>query len=417
MSGGALDYLDENARREYWAALALRCTKGLGATALARLLRRFGSAYAAIGQKELWGAEGVSISSVEYFQKQEWRGAARPEWEAARRLEGQILLWTDTRYPALLREIPDAPALLYAHGDLSLLAGPCVAVVGSRKSSQAALDFAGRASAELSSAGVTVVSGLALGVDAVVHHEALRRTGSTIAVLAGGLDVPYPAMNIALYRRILQEGLVLSEVPPGTRPQRYMFPVRNRIMSGISLAVLMVEAVHERSGSLLTAHLAAEQGREVCVPSPEAFAGPYLEGTKALLMEGASPVSNAEELLVNILPQLKAGLKKVSATGRAPVRKEAQKSAAARSKKTSQVPREAAKPQKTPPAAEKPCSPDEETLLELLAASAVGPEDLLYAAQERDPSWTPARVTSALMMLEVSRRIRRTADARYEVCP
>lgn len=426
MSAGALERLDENARREYWAALALRCTRGLGASLAARLLRRFGTAYDAVCRKELWSEEGVPASALAFFQKQEWREAARPEWEAAHRLDAHVILWTDPRYPALLREIADAPVLLYAAGDLSLLAGPCVAVVGSRNCSRAALDFAGRVSAELASAGVTVVSGLAMGVDTAAHREALGRTGSTVAVLAGGIDVPYPAANIGLYRRILQEGLVLSEFPPGTKPRRYSFPVRNRVMSGLSLAVLVAEATETNSGSLLTAHLAAEQGREVCVPSPELFSGRYPEGSKSLLLEGASPVAGAEDLMAGILPQLKAALKQRESgnaerriqTEQAPKPAVLSRTAKPRTAAVRRGAAKRAKPQEQISSPVKaPCSPDEQTLLELLASSASGPEDLLCAAQERDPSWTPARVTAALMMLEVARRIRRTADSRYEVCP
>ncbi len=401
---GALDFLDDDARREYWAALALRRTRGIGPAALACLLRRFGSAWAAVRRKEFWGDE----SAAESFQREEWRQAALPEWESARRLEGRILLWTDPRYPALLRETADAPALLYARGDLSLLSGPCVAVVGSRQCSQAGLNFAARLSAELSAAGVTLVSGLALGVDAAVHREALRHSASTIAVLASGLDVPYPAANSALYRRIAQEGLLLSEVPPGTRPLRYMFPARNRIMSGISLAVLVTEAARIRSGSLLTARLAAEQGREVCVPAPDRFGGPYPEGTKALLLQGATPIGDAAELLVAIAPQIKPAPRRLSAA-----KPEGGSLSPAREKAGKGAPRKL--PHRVDDAS--PRSPDEKTILEILTSSVLDPEGLLCAALDRDPSWTPARVTSALMMLEVNRRIRRTADARYEVCP
>ncbi len=435
MSSGALDTLDGAERREYWAALALRCTKGLSRAMAVRLLRCFGSAYSAVDHVKSWPEAGISPAAAETFLRQEWRREARPEWDAARHLDAQIVLWTDPRYPDLLRRIDDAPILLYAGGDLSLLAGPCVAVVGARACSRAALDFAGRVAAELSAAGVTVVSGLALGVDAAAHSHALGRVGRTIAVLAGGIDVPYPAAHAALYRRIMQQGLAVSEFPPGSRPRRHTFPVRNRVMSGLSLAVLVAEASGVRSGSILTAHIALEQGREVCVPSPEAFPGNYAEGTRSLLMEGATPVANAEEIILAVRPHLKAALARTQG-GSAPdvrVQKEMPSNGAA------SCPAEAAQPARerggpaalgggsanpgrkaaapsVPSGKEFSCSPDESLLLELLSASVLGPDDILCAAQERDASWTAARVSSTLMMLEVRRRIRRTADARYEVC-
>ena len=428
MSSSALDALDDRGRKEYWASLALRCTKGVSRSMAVRLLRRFGSAYEAVIHARSWSEAGVPPSAVDFFLRQEWRQAARPEWDAARGLDARIVLWTDPFYPSLLRETDDAPALLYACGDLSLLDGPCVALVGSRACSRAALNFAGRVAAELSASGVTVVSGLALGVDAEAHYEALGRPGGTIAVLAGGVDVPYPSSHTSLYRRIRQEGLVISEFPPGVHPQRYMFPVRNRIMSGLSLAVLVAEASSPRSGSILTAHMAAEQGREVCVPSPDAFSGPYPEGTRSLLMEGATPVTSAEEIMLCIMPHLEAALTRRRQKSVTEIRtrgEHAENIPAVRQERCGKVaavsgaapasPKSSAATRATPPEENVSCSPDERLLLELLSASVLGADELLCAAQEHDSSWTSARVSSALMMLEVSRRIRRTSDGRYEV--
>jgi len=409
----ALDTLDDSRRREYWAALALRCTEGLGSRSICTLLKFFGSAWEAVQNPSLWEEAGIDKSKARTFSTEQWRKAARPEWDAAKKLQGHILLWTDTFYPRCLRELDDAPALLYAVGDLSLLSSPCVAVVGSRKCSQAALDLTSRVAEELTAAGITVVSGLALGIDARAHRAALKGPGRTIAVLATGVDVPYPAQHTELYRKIAAQGLILGELPPGTKPSPWTFPVRNRIVSGLSLGVLMVEAESEKSGSLITARLAAEQGRSVYVPAPDAIRAPYKEGTKSLLNSGAFPIWRASDLMADLFPHLKSSLvpeeKTVCPSAKPPKNEKPEK---AHSKPDSLSSDSSPAPRQAMPA----LSADEEALLSLLGSGPLSPDDLLLAAQERDAAWAAPRLMAALMMLEVKKQIRRLSDSRYEVC-
>lgn len=402
----ALDALDEADRKEYWAALALRWTKDLDSLDTARLLRHFGSAYCAIQNVDLWPQAGVSRQKAAHLRDDSWREKARPEWDAAKTLKGHIVLWTDRHYPPQLKEVDAAPALLYAIGDLSLLCAPCVAIVGSRKCSQAALDFADLAAEELSKAGVTVVSGLAFGIDGRAQRSALRGSGRTLAVMACGVDVPYPAHHTELYAKIAASGLIVSEFPPGTRAHKRFFPVRNRIISGLSLGVLVAEAQNEKSGSLITARLAADQGRSVYVPSPEALPGIYAEGTKTLLMDGAFPIYRANDLLADLFPLLSRTL-------------ESMPEPACRAEKQDPSPADTS-PENAPcPAPQSPASPalndDETMLLSLLRPAPLCPDDLLLAAQEEDECWTAPRMLASLMMLEVKGLVRRLTDSRYEV--
>ena len=396
----ALEALDEDGRREYWASLALRSTRDLSSLDAAKLLRHFGSAYAAIQDIVHWPDAEVSLKKADHFLDNSWREKARPEWESAKKLKGRIILWNNDAYPPQLKEVDTAPALLYAVGDLSLLKAPCVAIVGSRKCSQAAMDFAALAAEDLSQAGVTVVSGLAFGIDGRAQRSALRGSGRTIAVMAGGVDVPYPAHHTELYSKVAEAGLIISEYAPGTKPHTAYFPARNRIISGLSLGVLVVEALDENSGSLITARFAAEQGRNVYVPSPNALHGNYAEGTKKLLMDGAFPIYRADDLLADILPHLRQILDTPET-----VTPPAQPSPAKQ-----EMPASPPVPATPTPSA----NADEATLLELLQASPLCPDDILLAAQEKEGSWTAPRMLSTLMMLEVKGLVRRLADSRYE---
>ena len=230
--------------------------------------------------------------------------------------------------------------------------------------------------------------------------------------MAGGVDVPYPAHHTELYSKVADSGLILSEFGPGTKPHRAYFPMRNRIVSGLSLGVLVVEALEEKSGSLITARLAAEQGRNVYVPSPDALHGLYAEGTKKLLMDGAFPIYRADDLLADILPHLKQALS-------SPVKKVAKEAPkAAPIPPAAPVKQEKAPSEPSAPAVSHPSvNEDEATLLSLLHASPLCPDDILLAAQEKDGSWTAPRMLSTLMMLEVKGLVRRLADSRYEVRP
>lgn len=206
-----------------------------------------------------------------------------------------LLTLHDADYPEALRQLPDPPLMLYLHGRRTLLSSPMVAVVGSRNASTQ-----GRANAEgfaeaLSRAGLCVVSGMALGIDTAAHEGALRGAGSTIAVIGTGADRVYPARNRALAHRIAQEGCIVSEYPLGTPPAAGNFPRRNRIISGLAAGVLVVEAAAQ-SGSLITAQMAAEQGREVFA-LPGSIHSALSKGCHQLIREGAQLVETVDEVL------------------------------------------------------------------------------------------------------------------------
>ncbi|WP_295637848.1 DNA-processing protein DprA [uncultured Mailhella sp.] len=468
-SGTGLAALDDDGRREYWAALALRHTAGLGARGAHLLVSHFDSAYDAVMNVPRWPEAGVPAQKAEGYLNNAWRLRARPEWEASRTLQASIILWTDKRYPSLLKELPDAPVLLYAVGDTALLGAPCVAVVGSRNSSPAALDFTAVVAEELSLAGVTVVSGLAFGVDGCAHKAALSGPGRSIAVLPGGVDKAFPAGHRELYGRMAERGLLVSEMPPGWVPGPGAFPVRNRIISGLSLGVLVTEAVHARSGSLITAHLAAEQGRNVYVPSPNALRSPCPEGSKKLLLEGARPIFRADDILADLLPHLRSAAGRPFPAPRASskaqaafsetqpeppleqcpdAREQMRENALSRHAQPSPSPAvttagelsageapvsapsiretgadsrasvdasDTQKEKKRPPASSlPPLTEEEETILALLKNGPLTQDELLYAAQKESPSWTSASVSAVLMILEVKRLARRLTDTRYE---
>ena len=201
----------------------------------------------------------------------------------------------DDEYPPLLRELPDPPLALHYAGDLSLLTRHSIAIVGSRRASPYAVNAAAHLTRDLVSCGLTIVSGLARGVDSAAHHAALEAGGKTVAVLGTGIDVIYPRSNRRLFQRIAEHGLIVTEFPPGSPPKREHFPVRNRIISGLSLGTVIVEATRQ-SGSLITARMAAEQNREVfAVPGSIFSAGS--EGTHRLVQYGAKLVHDANDVL------------------------------------------------------------------------------------------------------------------------
>jgi DNA processing protein len=206
----------------------------------------------------------------------------------------------DEAYPSLLRETPDPPFLLFAVGRIERLRLPAVAVVGSREASRYGRDVAWRLARELSSAGVTVVSGFARGVDAAAHEAALEGPGGTIAVAGCGLDVDYPREHSQLKDRMAAQHLLLSEYPPATEPRPQNFPIRNRIIAGLSSGVVVVEA-SRRSGSLITARLAADFGRDVFAVPGSIFSDTS-SGTHELLRDGAILCRGAEDVLAELVP-------------------------------------------------------------------------------------------------------------------
>jgi DNA processing protein len=225
-----------------------------------------------------------------------------PELAAAERAGAAILTPFEGPYPRLLREIPDPPLALYARGNLDRLDLPSVAIVGARAATAYGRSVAARLAADLSAAGVCVVSGMARGIDAAAHTAALSGPGGTIAVLGCGVDVVYPSENRTLWSRIEPNGVLLTEYAPGERPRSEYFPVRNRIIAGMSAGAVVVEAA-QRSGSLITARFAADFGRDVfAVPGSILSAGS--RGCHALLRDGAILCGGAEDILSELFPAI-----------------------------------------------------------------------------------------------------------------
>ncbi len=213
-----------------------------------------------------------------------------------------ILTWDDPCYPALLREIRGAPPLLFVRGDVECLNLPQIAIVGSRQSTRAGKQIAQDFAAHFSRHGLITTSGLALGIDSAAHEGALDGGHKTIAVLAHGLDAVYPPRNRALAQRVVESGALVSEFPVGVQPRPEFFPRRNRIISGLSVGVLVVEAAL-KSGSLITAHEAIDQGREVFA-IPGSIHNPLAKGCHALIRNGARLVETAEQVVEELRPLL-----------------------------------------------------------------------------------------------------------------
>lgn len=276
----------------------IRLTRtGLSPQKQRELLEVFGSPEAVFAASDsailrLHGFSELHLSKIRQAQKD-----AQPErdlWKLER-MGGWVLTIFDERYPPLLRRLPDAPLCLYVAGTVEEPDERAVAVVGTRRPSDYGRRVAYRIASELAAAGFTVVSGLAEGIDTAAHKGALDSGGRTFAFLGCGLDVIYPRSNKELARRITESGALLTEFPLGTKPQGWHFPQRNRLISGVSLAVIVVEAPIN-SGALITADWAAEQGREVfVVPGP--VDQPSFEGNHRLLREGARVFTSVADML------------------------------------------------------------------------------------------------------------------------
>ena len=407
--------LDGGQRKEYWAALALRHCRGLGARSCFRLARAYGSAHAAVRRCGEWESIGLRPQLGATLRSDAWRAPAREEWDAAARLNPGILLWTDPRYPPLLRTLPDAPLFLYCEGDASLLRSPCFAIVGARRAGDQGRAIAAHMARALAAGGIAVVSGMAQGIDAAVHDSALRHVGRSIGVLGTGVDVAYPASNRGLFDRMRRDGLLLSEFAPGSRPRPNNFPVRNRIISGLSLGVLVVEAA-ARSGSLITARLALEQNRDVYAV-PGAPLDSHAAGTHNLIRQGAHAVFDAEDILRDLAPRLREH-------GFSPLRPQAAEEARRAPSPAPSVP-EANAADGLPPATPDTLPEDIRRALPGIAGGASGEgarileilrrhgplqaDDLATAAALESAALSPA-----LISLELLGQVRRLPGARYE---
>ncbi|HEV8679105.1 MAG TPA: DNA-processing protein DprA [Stellaceae bacterium] len=275
--------------------LRLCRSDSVGPVTFYALLRRFGSAAAALDAlprlSKSGGARPVTAMA---------RREAEAELGAIERLGGRLVCWGEALYPEALAAVEDAPPVLTVLGRAELALAPMVAVVGARNASANGRRFARDLAASLGEAGLVVVSGMARGIDAAAHLGALP-TG-TVAVVAGGVDIVYPEENRGLYEALARDGAILAELPLGSEPQARHFPRRNRIISGIALGVVVVEAA-AKSGSLITARFALEQGREVFAV-PGSPLDPRCRGCNDLLRNGATLTETAADIIGQLGPQL-----------------------------------------------------------------------------------------------------------------
>lgn len=291
------------------AWLELRSKPGLDDAATVRLVEAFGSAEAVLSAspRELEQRVGLAPAMARVV-------ASKPDGEARRRIAREaelldrggvaVVTWLDPSYPARLRMILDPPPVLSLTGTLLPCDDLAVAVVGTRHPTPAGRAATEQLARALAAAGVTIVSGLARGIDGAAHRGALAAEGRTLAVLGCGIDQTYPPEHRALRREVEGRGAVLSELPWGSAPLAHHFPRRNRIISGLSIGVLVTEAA-TRSGSLITARLAAEQGREVfAMPGP--IHAEQSRGPNGLIKQGAKLVDGVEDIIEELLPQLDA---------------------------------------------------------------------------------------------------------------
>ena len=290
---------------ELESLLILNGISGLGSIRTRRLLERFASAKKvlslSINELTLDGLIPPRVAeNIVRFAKDDF---LRNELSLIKKADAKLISYSDIDYPENLSHIPDSPVILYVKGNISKENNLAIAVVGSRRASFYGLSTAEKLSMGLSELGITIVSGMARGIDASAHRGALKAKGPTIAVLGNGLSRIYPPENKKLFEEIARNGAILSEFPMTTPPSAYNFPRRNRIISGLSLGVVVVEASN-KSGALITSRFALEQGREVFAV-PGKVDSVNSQGVNNLIKQGAKLISNVEDILEEIAPQLK----------------------------------------------------------------------------------------------------------------
>ncbi|MEN8171319.1 MAG: DNA-processing protein DprA [Chloroflexota bacterium] len=280
--------------RLYWIGLNL--VKGIGAVRLRALLDVFGDVQTAWGASaEALRASGLSQKIVQNLVQLRADISLDQIWEQIQSDDIQVLTWDDDHYPERLREFTNAPPVLYIRGTLVAADAWAVAIVGTRRATSYGRQVTDETARTLAQSGVTIVSGLARGIDAVAHQSALDSGGRTIAVLGSGVDRIYPPEHRDLAQRIIANGAIISDYPLGTPPEAFNFPPRNRIISGLSMATVVVEA-GLRSGALITANFAAEQGRDVFAV-PGHVTAPQSKGPNRLIRDGAHPLLDPKEIL------------------------------------------------------------------------------------------------------------------------
>lgn len=370
--------------------LALKLTPGLGTRLAARLIGALGHPQAVFGAspKEL-EAHGLPPLVARTLGQGPGFEEAAKELERVRKLGCELVTYRDRRYPELLRQIFDPPVVLYARGNVELLSAFSIAVVGARKPTPYGLAVAERLSADLATRGLVIISGMARGVDSAAHRGALSAggeagdfIGKTIAVLGCGIDLCYPSENKRLKEQIEKKGLVISEFPVGTFAAPQNFPIRNRVISGLSLGVLVVEAA-QYSGSLITARMAMEQNRDVfCVPGN--ITNKFSWGPNTLIKQGAKVVQDWKDVIEELPPAVRHTLM-------APQSGESSGALAASN-------------------AGEGLSGVEQVLFGLLKIDAAMQIDEILSAV---PQHSPSEILSALLELEIKARVRQLPGKNY----
>jgi DNA processing protein len=300
----------DRAHLELLAWIRLARSEGIGTKTFRSILERAGTATQAVDHlPDFVRSGGRPIKLLPL-------GDAEREFDAAQRAGLSYVTWEHPHYPEPLKAIEDAPPLLLVKGNSEVLSLPMIAIVGARNATVNGRKMARRLACDLAAAGLIVLSGMARGVDGAAHEGALSApNGRTVAVLAGGTDVIYPPEHDKLHGRIGEAGAVIGEMPPGTEPQAPLFPRRNRIISGASVGVVVVEATL-KSGSLITARLAADQGRDVFAV-PGSPLDPRAHGPNSLIRDGAVLVQSADDILEN-LPLKRVGPAQISVVQKSP---------------------------------------------------------------------------------------------------
>lgn len=279
-----------------WLKLA-SMSNWVGATPMAGLIKKNPNPFQAlnINIHELTAIEGWDSQRAHRFVAEAPKAKPLCSLEELEDKKIRLISFTNSEYPSLLREIPDSPILLFASGKTLNADLPSIAIVGARNASQMGYEIAHDFAFRLAEAGFNIVSGLALGIDTYAHRGALEAKGETTAVLANGVDIVYPRGNVKVRQKMVESGTIVSEFAPGVAPLPWYFPIRNRIISGMCIATLVIEA-SARSGSLITARLAGEQNREIFA-IPGGMGNSPSEGTMNLIKEGANLVTSPEEII------------------------------------------------------------------------------------------------------------------------
>jgi len=291
-------------REEWYSWLALARIPGVGTKTYLRLIRHFGSPMSVLEARPEQLKVVSDLRSLQLtlkLQTKETRTEVERNLAVMEKVGARLVTINDENYPANLRKIEDPPPFLYVRGELRRSDDLAVSIVGSRNASAYGLSACQRLSSDLSQRGLVIISGLARGIDSAAHWGALQAGGRTIAALGCGIDVIYPRENKDLFKKIEAKGAVITELPPGAPPEPINFPRRNRIISGMSLGVIVVEA-SARSGSLITARQALEQNREVFAV-PGMVSSTRSQGTHHLIKQGAKLVECANDVLEEIFPQ------------------------------------------------------------------------------------------------------------------